>query len=106
MVVGDGRCGLPLGDTLIRHFVAARYVPPDVGIEHQRGQRMMMIQQQDTFTGTYDDDAQHYDALLIVSFGGPEGMDDVMPFLETVLRGKNIPHERLLAVAGHYALFG
>jgi len=65
----------------------------------------MITQQQDAFTGTYDDEAQHYDALLIVSFGGPEGMDDVMPFLETVLRGKNIPHERMLEVADHYALF-
>lgn len=65
----------------------------------------MTIQQQDAFIGTYDDDAQHYDALLIVSFGGPEGMDDVMPFLETVLNGKNIPHERMLEVADHYALF-
>jgi ferrochelatase len=34
-----------------------------------------------------------YDALLIVSFGGPEGMDDVIPFLENVLRGRNVPRE-------------
>ena len=47
-----------------------------------------------------------YDALLIVSFGGPEGMDDVMPFLENVTRGRNIPRERLLKVAEHYELFG
>lgn len=47
-----------------------------------------------------------YDALLIVSFGGPEGMDDVMPFLENVLRGKNVPRERMRAVAHHYELFG
>ena len=40
-----------------------------------------------------------YDAILIVSFGGPEGMDDVMPFLENVLRGRNVPLERMLAVA-------
>jgi ferrochelatase len=49
---------------------------------------------------------QPYDALLIVSFGGPEGMDEVMPFLENVLRGKNVPRERMLAVAHHYELFG
>jgi ferrochelatase len=49
---------------------------------------------------------QTYDALLIVSFGGPEGMDDVMPFLENVLRGKNVPVERMRAVAHHYELFG
>jgi len=47
-----------------------------------------------------------YDALLIVSFGGPEGMDDVIPFLENVLRGRNIPHERMVQVARHYELFG
>jgi ferrochelatase len=49
-----------------------------------------------------------YDALLVVSFGGPEGMDDVMPFLEKVLRGRSVtlPRERLLAVAKHYELFG
>jgi ferrochelatase len=48
---------------------------------------------------------QPYDALLLVSFGGPEGMDDVMPFLENVLRGKNVPAERMRAVAHHYELF-
>jgi protoporphyrin/coproporphyrin ferrochelatase len=47
-----------------------------------------------------------YDALLFVSFGGPEGMDDVMPFLENVLRGRNVPRERMLEVAHHYELFG
>ncbi|MBV9957121.1 MAG: ferrochelatase [Acidobacteria bacterium] len=49
---------------------------------------------------------QAYDALLIVSFGGPEGMDDVLPFLENVLRGRNVPPERMRAVAHHYELFG
>ncbi|MDX6696590.1 MAG: protoporphyrin/coproporphyrin ferrochelatase [Blastocatellia bacterium] len=48
---------------------------------------------------------QPYDALLVVSFGGPEGMNDVMPFLENVLRGKNVPLERMRAVAHHYELF-
>jgi ferrochelatase len=47
-----------------------------------------------------------YDALLIVSFGGPEGPDDVIPFLENVLRGRNVPRERLLEVAEHYNHFG
>lgn len=47
-----------------------------------------------------------YDALLIVSFGGPEKKDDVLPFLENVLRGKNVPRERMLAVAEHYYEFG
>lgn len=47
-----------------------------------------------------------YDALLIVSFGGPEGMDDVMPFLDNVLAGKNVPEERKKEVAHHYEMFG
>lgn len=47
-----------------------------------------------------------YDALLVVSFGGPEGMDDVMPFLENVLRGRNVPRERMLSVVHHYEMFG
>jgi ferrochelatase len=42
---------------------------------------------------------------LLISFGGPEGPDDVMPFLENVVRGKNVPRERLLEVARHYELF-
>ena len=46
-----------------------------------------------------------YDAILIVSFGGPEGIDDVIPFLENVLRGKNVPQERIAAVARRYELF-
>lgn len=46
-----------------------------------------------------------YDAILLVSFGGPEGPDDVMPFLENVLRGKNVPRERMLEVAEHYDHF-
>lgn len=47
-----------------------------------------------------------YDAILIVSFGGPEGREDVIPFLENVLRGKNVPRERMLQVAEHYYHFG
>src|ERR1700733_14062697 len=47
-----------------------------------------------------------YDAILVVSFGGPESPDDVIPFLENVLRGRNVPRERLLAVAEHYYHFG
>ena len=47
-----------------------------------------------------------YDALLVVSFGGPEREEDVIPFLENVLRGKNVPRERMIEVAGHYYHFG
>ncbi len=46
-----------------------------------------------------------YDALLLISFGGPERHDDVIPFLENVLRGRNVPRERMLAVAEHYYHF-
>jgi ferrochelatase len=47
-----------------------------------------------------------YDALLVLSFGGPEGPDDVMPFLENVTRGRDVPPERLARVAEHYLHFG
>lgn len=47
-----------------------------------------------------------YDALLLVSFGGPEGPDDVIPFLENVTRGRGIPRERLAQVGEHYHRFG
>jgi ferrochelatase len=50
--------------------------------------------------------AANYDAILFVSFGGPEGPEDVIPFLENVVRGRNIPRERMLAVAEHYDHFG
>lgn len=46
-----------------------------------------------------------YDAVLLVSFGGPNGPDDVLPFLENVLRGRNVPPERMLEVAEHYQHF-
>src|SRR5436189_1853140 len=49
---------------------------------------------------------RNYDAVLVVSFGGPEGPDDVIPFLENVLRGRNVPRERMLEVAEHYYHFG
>ncbi len=47
-----------------------------------------------------------YDAFLLVSFGGPEGPDDVLPFLENVTRGRGVPRERLAEVAEHYYAFG
>ena len=49
---------------------------------------------------------QPYDAFLLVSFGGPERREDVIPFLENVLRGRNVPRERMLEVAEHYYHFG
>ncbi|MBA3339816.1 MAG: ferrochelatase [Geodermatophilaceae bacterium] len=50
-----------------------------------------------------DDDEGN--AVLLLSFGGPEGLDDVLPFLENVTRGRGIPPERLLSVAEHYKHF-
>ena len=47
-----------------------------------------------------------YDALLLASFGGPEGQEDVIPFLRNVTRGRGIPDERLEEVAHHYRHFG
>ena len=46
-----------------------------------------------------------YEAILIVSFGGPEGPEDVMPFLRNVVKGKRVPDERLKVVAEHYDRF-
>jgi ferrochelatase len=46
-----------------------------------------------------------YDALLVLSFGGPEKHEDVIPFLENVLRGRNVPRERMFEVAEHYYHF-
>lgn len=54
----------------------------------------------------FDDQARTYDAALVVSFGGPEGPGDVLPFLENVTRGRNVPRARLEEVAHHYARFG
>ena len=56
--------------------------------------------------GDRDTAAHRYDAVLVLSFGGPEGPDQVMPFLENVTRGRGVPPERLEQVAEHYHLFG
>lgn len=52
------------------------------------------------------DPLQNYDAVIVVSFGGPEGPADVVPFLENVTRGRGIPRHRLEEVAKNYELFG
>ena len=51
-------------------------------------------------------DLSPYDAVLLVSFGGPEAPDEVVPFLENVTRGRGIPRERLVEVGEHYFGFG
>ncbi len=57
-----------------------------------------------SFSG--DEQRSAVDAVLLLSFGGPEGPEQVMPFLENVTRGRGIPRERLTAVAEHYLHFG
>ncbi|MGH9414878.1 MAG: ferrochelatase [Terriglobales bacterium] len=47
-----------------------------------------------------------YDAIVLVSFGGPEKLEDVLPFLENVLRGRNVPAQRRQEIAGHYCAMG
>ena len=47
-----------------------------------------------------------FDAVLMISFGGPQGMADVRPFLENVLRGRRVAPGRIEEVAHHYELFG
>jgi protoporphyrin/coproporphyrin ferrochelatase len=59
-----------------------------------------------TDTPRFDDEARHYDALLVLSFGGPEGPDDVRPFLQNVTAGRSVPPARLDEVAEHYLHFG
>jgi protoporphyrin/coproporphyrin ferrochelatase len=56
--------------------------------------------------GARGSEPEAFDAVLVVAFGGPEGMDDVMPFLENVTRGRSVPTARLEEVAHHYARFG
>jgi ferrochelatase len=47
-----------------------------------------------------------FDAVLLISFGGPRGLDDIRPFLANVLRGRRVTPERVEEVAHHYELFG
>ncbi|MPZ69413.1 MAG: ferrochelatase [Actinobacteria bacterium] len=56
--------------------------------------------------GAFDDSAGSYDAVLYLSFGGPEGPEDVMPFLENVTRGRGVSEKQLAEVAEHYLAFG
>lgn len=48
----------------------------------------------------------NFDSLLLASFGGPEGPDEVMPFLERVTAGRGVPRERLEEVSHHYLALG
>ncbi len=51
-------------------------------------------------------DATTYDCILLAGFGGPEGQEDVIPYLRNVTRGRGIPDERLEEVSHHYRHFG
>ena len=73
--------------------------PLDIMETHPTGVPLASVQSEKVATTPYD-------AILIVGFGGPERQDDVLPFLENVTRGRNVPRERLLEVAGHYDHFG
>src|SRR5215469_756943 len=53
-----------------------------------------------------DENMPSYDGFLLLSFGGPEGPDDVLPFLENVTRGRGVPPQRLAEVAEHYLAYG
>lgn len=65
-----------------------------------------MYSEADDMVQTVTDSTAPYDALLLCSFGGPNAHDDVIPFLQNVTRGKNIPEERLREVGEHYFRFG
>ena len=67
---------------------------------------MTIFGAQTTDAPRFDDEARRYDALLVLSFGGPEGPDDVRPFLANVTAGRNVPPARLDEVAEHYLHFG
>lgn len=51
-------------------------------------------------------DLRPYDAVLLVSYGGPRQMEDVLPFMRNATKGRGVPDERLLQVSGHYRMFG
>jgi protoporphyrin/coproporphyrin ferrochelatase len=61
---------------------------------------------EETVSPQHTDELEPYDAVVLVSFGGPEAEDEVMPFLRRVTRGRGIPDERLAEVGEHYYAFG
>src|SRR5919112_1313186 len=67
---------------------------------HLRYERIPRVNEQPS------DPLHPYEAVLLVSFGGPERPEEVLPFLENVTRGRGIPRERLAEVGEHYHLFG
>jgi protoporphyrin/coproporphyrin ferrochelatase len=76
-----------------------------MGSLHLRSHNRRMCSVSDPYTSNAEP-LDPYDAILLVSFGGPEAPEDVLPFLENVTRGRGIPRERLTEVGEHYYLFG
>jgi ferrochelatase len=76
-----------------------------MALAHLRARDRRMCNVPDDFTSNAEP-LDPYDAILLVSFGGPEAPEDVQPFLENVTRGRGIPQERLSDVGAHYHLFG
>ncbi|MGW0035556.1 ferrochelatase [Gordonia sp. NPDC003376] len=77
-------------------------VAADGSVGHADGS----VENSDGSVEDFDGSGGEFDAILFLSFGGPEGPDDVMPFLENVTRGRGVPRERLEEVAHHYMHFG
>src|SRR5690625_2071033 len=73
-----------------------------VGVAHIRTEAKEPIR----MTSMPGPSAAPYDALLLCSFGGPNAVEDVLPFLRNVVRGKGVPEERLAEVGEHYFAFG
>ena len=98
----------------LNRAVPGRFEDPAVGVEHREcpafeGSGVGVLSVLPTMAPCLilcRADPVPYDAVLLVSFGGPEGPDDVLPFLENVTRGRGIPRERLEEVGEHYHLFG
>ena len=114
-VVGDPPPKLAAGGDLLAQDLAGGQVGDPVPSRDAAAlgalARSRWADQQDVHTGAFrrsavgnweDRKMRPYDAVLLVSFGGPEGPDDVMPFLENVTAGRGVPRERLVDVAQHY----
>lgn len=86
---------------VINHMAEHHTSPDRAETDHQRHDTAEEIGRRDALPND-----PPYDSFLLVSFGGPEHPDHVMPFLENVLRGKNVPRQRMLEVADHYQHFG
>src|SRR3954447_21462251 len=76
---------------------ASRTAPPD-SVARPRGCGLPLTSLMST--------RRPFDAVLVISFGGPQGPADIRPFLANVLRGRRIPPERIEEVVGHYEHFG